>query len=50
MFRNPADNDAVRINNSNSNYNEANYNGARGLRINNSNTNENNVGQIGRES
>jgi len=46
MFRNPADNDAVRINNSDSNYNEANYNGARGLRINNSNTNENNVGQI----
>jgi len=46
MFRNPPDNDAVRINNSNSNYNEANYNGARGLRINNSNTNENNVGQI----
>ena len=46
MFRNPADNDAVRINNSDSNYNEANYNGARGLRINNSNTNENNVGEI----
>jgi hypothetical protein len=44
-------NNAVRINtNSNNNYNEDNYNGARGLVRNyaytNSNTNENNVGQI----
>jgi len=44
-------NNAVRINtNSNNNYNEENYNGARGLvrnfAYNNSNTNENNVGQI----
>jgi hypothetical protein len=44
-------NNAVRINtNSNNNYNEDNYNGARGLVRNyaytNSNTNENNVGQV----
>jgi len=44
-------NNAVRINtNSNNNYNEENYNSARGLVRNyaytNSNTNENNVGQI----
>src|SRR6056300_1468673 len=42
-------NNAVRIN-TNSNYNEENYNGARGLvrnyAYNNSNTNENNVGQV----
>jgi hypothetical protein len=42
-------NNSVRIN-TNSNYNEENYNGARGLvrnfAYNNSNTNENNVGQI----
>ena len=50
-MRDPSDNNAVRINtNSNNNYNEDNYNGARGLVRNyaytNSNTNENNVGQI----
>lgn len=50
-MRDPSENNAVRINtNSNNNYNEANYNGARGLvrnfAYNNSNTNENNVGQI----
>ena len=50
-MRDPSENNAVRINtNSNNNYNEENYNGARGLVRNyaytNSNTNENNVGQI----
>lgn len=50
-MRDPSENNAVRINtNSNNNYNEENYNGARGLvrnfAYNNSNTNENNVGQI----
>jgi hypothetical protein len=50
-MRDPSDNNAVRINtNSNNNYNEDNYNGARGLVRNyaytNSNTNENNVGQV----
>jgi hypothetical protein len=48
-MRDPSDNNSVRIN-TNSNYNEENYNGARGLvrnfAYNNSNTNENNVGQI----
>ena len=43
-MRDPANNNAVRINNSN--YDTNNYNGARGLRIANSNTNENNIGQI----
>ena len=43
-MRDPANDNAVRINNSN--YNTNNYNGARGLRIANSNTNENNIGQI----
>ena len=47
-MRDPSNNNAVRINNSNSNYNEENYNGARGLVrnfvYNNSNTDEENVG------
>jgi hypothetical protein len=44
-MRDPSENNMVRYN-SNSNYNEENYNGALTLRINNSNTNENNVGEI----
>ena len=45
-MRDPANDNAVRINNSN--YDTNNYNGARGLRLanSNSNTNENNIGQI----
>lgn len=47
-MRDPSNNNAVRINNSNSNYNEENYNGARGLVrnfvYNNSNTEGENVG------
>jgi len=43
-MRDPANNNMVRMNNSN--YDTNNYNGARRLRIANSNTNENNIGQI----
>ena len=43
-MRDPANNNMVRINNSN--YDTNNYNGARGFRLANSNTNENNIGQI----